>query len=63
MITGFSLTEQSMRAARERTGVPGIAVGLHAGGETRYAVAGVRALGSDEPVEAGTPFRIASVTK
>jgi CubicO group peptidase (beta-lactamase class C family) len=59
----FSLTEKGVRAARERTGVPGVAVALHMDGETQFAVAGVRALGSEEPVEPETPFRIASITK
>jgi CubicO group peptidase (beta-lactamase class C family) len=63
MITRFSLTETAVRAARERTGVPGVAVALHAGGETQYAVAGVLALGRETPVERDSPFRIASITK
>src|SRR5436305_397447 len=63
MKPGFLLSEEAVRAARERTGVPGIAVALHSAGETRYAVAGVRELGRDEPVEVDTRFRIASITK
>ena len=59
----FSLTEKGVRAARERTGIPGVAVALHADGHTQYAVAGVLALGGSEPVQVDTPFRIASVTK
>jgi CubicO group peptidase (beta-lactamase class C family) len=59
----FSLTEKGVHAARERTGIPGVAVALHAGGETRYAAAGVLSLGGAEPVQVETPFRIASVTK
>src|SRR3954469_8239400 len=59
----FLLTEESVRAARERAGVPGVAVALHAQGETRVATAGVLELGRDDPVEATTPFRIASITK
>jgi len=57
------LLEETVRAARGRTRIPGIAVALHADGETQMAAAGVRELGRDEPVEPSTPFRIASVTK
>jgi CubicO group peptidase (beta-lactamase class C family) len=50
-------------AARERTGVPGVAAGLLAGDEVELAAAGVCVLGGDEAVTPDTPFRIASVTK
>jgi len=63
MKPGFLLTEKAVRAARERTGVPGVAVALHADGETTVATAGVLELGRDDPVRADTPFRIASITK
>lgn len=63
MKPAFLLTEEGVRAARERTGVPGVAAALHAGGETQLATAGVLRLGRDEPVQIDTPFRIASVTK
>lgn len=62
MITRFSLVE-TLREAHAATGVPGAAVGLSAAGERSFAAAGVRALGSPEPVQVETPFRIASVTK
>lgn len=62
MKSRFSL-EKAVRAAHARTRIPGIAAALHARGETQVAVAGVRELGRDEPVQPGTPFRIASVTK
>lgn len=50
-------------AARERTGVPGVAAGLLVDGETELAAAGELAHGGGGPVRAETPFRIASVTK
>jgi CubicO group peptidase (beta-lactamase class C family) len=52
-----------VREARARTRVPGVAAGLAVGGETELAADGVLALGSDERVNAETPFRVASVTK
>jgi CubicO group peptidase (beta-lactamase class C family) len=44
-----------VRVARERTGVPAVAAGLLVDGEVELAAAG--------PVEADTPFRVASITK
>ena len=55
--------EQAVHDARERTGVPGVAAGFSHAGESAFAAAGVRVLGEPEPVSAGTPFRIASISK
>jgi CubicO group peptidase (beta-lactamase class C family) len=52
-----------VRAARARTGVPGVAAGLWRDGELETAADGVLAVGTEEPVRAETPFRIASLTK
>ena len=62
MNTGFAL-EEAVRAARERTGVPGVVAGLWRDGRTALAAAGQLALGRDEPIREDTPFRIASITK
>src|SRR5437588_249642 len=62
MNTGFAL-EEAVRAARERTGVPGVVAGLWRDGRTALAAAGQLALGRDEPVREDTPFRIAAITK
>ena len=62
MNTGFGL-EEAVREARRSTGVPGVVAGLWRSGASSFAADGVLALGSDEPVRAGTPFRIASITK
>jgi hypothetical protein len=43
MNTGFGL-EEAVREARERTGVPGVAVGLQVGRERSFAADGVLAL-------------------
>ena len=55
--------EEAVHDARERSGVPGVAAGVSSDGETAFAAAGVRVLGKPEPVEAETPFRIASISK
>jgi CubicO group peptidase (beta-lactamase class C family) len=60
--SSFSL-EETVREARARTGVPGVAAGLSIGGRTSFAADGVLALGSRERVRTGTPFRIASISK
>src|SRR4030081_1933245 len=62
MNTGFGL-EEAVREAREKTGVPGVAVGLFRDGETVFAADGVLRPGRKEPVRIETPFRIASITK
>jgi CubicO group peptidase (beta-lactamase class C family) len=49
--------------ARERWSVPGVVVGVLQGGDVVTAAVGVRELGSDEPVEPDSVFRIASITK
>lgn len=53
-----------VRTSGETLGVPGIAFGVVAGGETRFAGGfGVRERGRPEPVDADTLFLIASNTK
>ena len=62
MNTGFGL-EKAVREAQEKTGVPGVCVGLLRDGETVFAADGVLELRTNEPVRPETPFRIASITK
>jgi CubicO group peptidase (beta-lactamase class C family) len=62
MVTRSEL-EEIVRDARRRTGVPGVAAGILADGEVTAAADGVLELGRDEPVQVGTPFRIASISK
>jgi CubicO group peptidase (beta-lactamase class C family) len=62
MKSRFSLDE-TIREARARTGVPGVAAGLSIGGETSVAADGVLALGATDRVRVDTPFRIASISK
>jgi CubicO group peptidase (beta-lactamase class C family) len=62
MVPAFELQE-IVRDARSRTGVPGVAAGLLAGGETVAFADGVLQLGGSEPVRPDTPFRIASISK
>jgi CubicO group peptidase (beta-lactamase class C family) len=62
MNPGFSL-EEVVRAARARTGVPGVVAGLSAGGVSSLAADGVLALDGSDTVEPDTPFRVASITK
>ncbi len=52
-----------VRAARARTGVPGVAAGLLSDGWLELAADGELELGRGEPVTSETPFRIASVSK
>jgi len=52
-----------VRAARERTGVPGVAAGLLVDGRAELAADGETVLGCGEAVTAETPFRVASVSK
>lgn len=60
----FEALDQTLDDIRSEFGVPGMAVALVAGDETIYSAGfGVRELGGDEPVDAATPFRIASVSK
>ncbi|MBH0123345.1 beta-lactamase family protein, partial [Rhodococcus sp. CX] len=48
----------------DHTGIPGMAVAVVHDGETVYAKGfGVRAAGSDEPVDADTVFQLASMSK
>ncbi|HEY5057430.1 MAG TPA: serine hydrolase domain-containing protein, partial [Gaiellaceae bacterium] len=62
MVPVFELQE-IVEEARARTGVPGVAAGLLAAGETSFAADGVLELGSAAPVRPETPFRIASISK
>ena len=62
MVTAFEL-EEVLREARARTGVPGVAAGISADGAVALAADGVLELGGGEPVQADTPFRVASITK
>jgi CubicO group peptidase (beta-lactamase class C family) len=62
MKSRFSLDE-TVREARARTGVPGVAAGLSIGGRTSFAADGLCALGSSGRVRVDTPFRIASISK
>ncbi len=54
---------QSLADALVAQGVPAAGVGLYAGGRTECAVAGVRALGRDTPVEVDDLWHIGSLTK
>src|SRR4051794_17195879 len=62
MVPALELSE-IVRDARARTGVPGVAAGLLAGGEVTAVADGVLALGDAAPVRPETPFRIASISK
>src|SRR3981081_4210302 len=62
MNTGFGL-EKAVREAQEKTGVPGVCVGLLRDGGTVFAADGGLELRTNEPVRPETPFRIASITK
>jgi CubicO group peptidase (beta-lactamase class C family) len=62
MVTRSEL-EEIIRGARARTGVPGVAAGVFADGEVTTVAEGVLELGRGEPVQVGTPFRIASISK
>ena len=55
--------QEIVEEARARTGVPGVAAGLLAAGETAFAADGVLELGADERVLPETPFRVASISK
>jgi CubicO group peptidase (beta-lactamase class C family) len=55
--------DEIVRAARARTGVPGVAAGLSVDGAVELAADGVLELGRDERVTPETPFRVASITK
>src|SRR5262249_19905727 len=57
------LLEDAVRAARARTGVPGVAAALSIGGEASSAADGVLLVGGSEHVTVETPFRVASVSK
>jgi CubicO group peptidase (beta-lactamase class C family) len=62
MVTALEL-EEAVRAARARTGVPGVAAGVLRDGNIELVADGVLVLGRDEPVRPDTPFRIASISK
>ena len=64
MRTAFSgHLDEVVRAARERTGVPGVAAGLSVDGRVELVADGVLGLGGGEPVRPETPFRVASISK
>jgi len=52
-----------VRAARDRTGVPGVAAGLSVDGRVEIVADGVLGLGGGVPVGPETPFRVASISK
>jgi len=62
MVPAFEL-EEIVRDARARTGIPGVAAGLHVDGQVVAVADGVLELGKDERVRPETPFRIASISK
>ena len=62
MVTALELDEV-VRAARARTGVPGVAAGVLHGGSIELVADGVLVLGREEPVRPDTPFRVASISK
>ncbi|HEV7679881.1 MAG TPA: serine hydrolase domain-containing protein [Candidatus Dormibacteraeota bacterium] len=55
--------EERVAEAAQRLGVPGVAVGLVAGGEEDYVFHGVTSIENPLDVEAGTLFQIGSTTK
>ncbi|HEU4584290.1 MAG TPA: serine hydrolase domain-containing protein [Gemmatimonadaceae bacterium] len=62
--TAFPEIDSLMRAFAERSKVPGIAYGIVVDGKLAHAgTAGYRDLSSHSPVDTGTVFRIASMTK
>ena len=64
MGTAFSgHLDEVVRAARARSGVPGVAAGLAVDGRVELVADGVLGLGGGEPVRPETPFRVASISK
>jgi CubicO group peptidase (beta-lactamase class C family) len=62
--TAFPEIDSLMRAFAERTKVPGIAYGIVVDGKLAHlGTSGYRELSSKSPVDTGTVFRIASMTK
>jgi CubicO group peptidase (beta-lactamase class C family) len=62
--TAFPEIDSLMRAFAERSKVPGVAYGIVVDGQLAHAgTAGYRELASRSPVDTGTVFRIASMTK
>jgi CubicO group peptidase (beta-lactamase class C family) len=55
--------EERVGEAAQRLGVPGVAVGITAGGEEDYAFFGVTSIENPLPVDAATLFQIGSTTK
>jgi len=55
--------EEHVTEAVQRLGVPGVAIGLYAGGEEDYLFHGVTSLDNPLAVDAGTLFQIGSTTK
>jgi CubicO group peptidase (beta-lactamase class C family) len=64
LAAAYPAVDSLMRAFAERTHVPGIAYGIVVDGRLAHAgTAGFRELSSRSPVDTGTVFRIASMTK
>lgn len=55
--------EEHVKEAAERLGVPGVAIGLYAGGEEDYLFHGVTSIDNPLAVDAATLFQIGSTTK
>jgi len=55
--------EEHVTEAVQRLGVPGVAIGLHAGGREDYLFHGVTSIENPLAVDAGTLFQIGSTTK
>src|SRR5579884_273893 len=55
--------EEHVTEAAQRLGVPGLAIGLYAGGAEDYLYYGVTSLENPLAVDAGTLFQIGSTTK
>ncbi|HSC92406.1 MAG TPA: serine hydrolase domain-containing protein [Gaiellaceae bacterium] len=63
MESALAAVDARAREELQRWGVPGLAVGVLAGGETAVRAWGVADLDTGEPVTPATSFRVASVTK
>jgi CubicO group peptidase (beta-lactamase class C family) len=62
--SAFPEIDRLMKSFAERSGVPGIAYGIVVDGRVAHVgTAGVREVASRAPVDTGTVFRIASMTK
>ena len=60
----FEALDQTLDEIRVDFGIPGMSIAMVVGDELVYSAGfGVRVLGGEEPVDAATPFRLASVSK